>query len=126
MTQFDLVCSSDYLVTISQSVYMLGILVGVVVSGVISDKYVGDVDGQKKAHRVYAPLSPLLFCSYGRKYTIMSSAVLLVIFGCAAAYSSSFILFMVLRFCIAFCSISCFTTAFVYCETFATIKSSNV
>ena len=36
--QFDLVCSDDYLITISQSVYMLGILVGVVVSGILSDK----------------------------------------------------------------------------------------
>lgn len=36
--QFDLVCSDDYLVALSQSMYMFGILCGVVISGILSDK----------------------------------------------------------------------------------------
>ncbi len=36
--QFDLVCSNDFLITISQSVTMLGLLFGVVISGIVSDK----------------------------------------------------------------------------------------
>ncbi len=46
----------------------------------------------------------------------MAFAILLFIFGCATAYSSSFIVFIVLRFFVAFCSIAVFTTAFVYCK----------
>ncbi len=110
--QFDLVCSHDWLITVSQSVYMLGILVGVVVSGIVSDKYKICKKKSLKTGKFYT----FYFSSFGRKYTIMASAVFLVIFGCAAAYANSFVLFIVLRFFIAFCSISCFTTAYVYCK----------
>ena len=40
----------------------------------------------------------------------------LIIFGVATAFSSSVWVFICLRFCVAFFTISVFTTAYVYCK----------
>ncbi len=36
--QFDLVCDYDTMVTLSQMIFMLGMLIGAVTSGVVSDR----------------------------------------------------------------------------------------
>jgi len=89
-TQFNLVCNEDWLITLQQSIFMLGILFGVFISGVISDRF-------------------------GRKLTIIGLTCGVFAFGIAASYAHTFILFIIFRFMIAFCKTSVFTTTYVYC-----------
>jgi MFS family permease len=55
-----------------------------------------------------------LLTRLGRRYTIMIFASGILIFGLAASYAQSFETFLVLRLGIAFCTISTFTTTYVY------------
>jgi len=90
VTEFDLVCGHSELITLQESIFMLGIFTGVLVSGMLSDRF-------------------------GRRYTIMGFAVGVLVFGVAASYAQTFTAFLVFRFLIAFCNISVFTTTYVYC-----------
>ena len=87
--QFSLVCGDNWLVTLAQSLYMLGIFMGASVSGIVSDKF-------------------------GRRKTIILMAVLMSIFSTAVAFANSMLTFVILRMIAAFSSVGFFTTFFVY------------
>ena len=53
---------------------------------------------------------------FGRRYTMMGAAIVLVISGVITSYSTSVEMFMFFRFCVAVGSMSTFTTAYVYSE----------
>jgi OCT family organic cation transporter-like MFS transporter 4/5 len=90
VSQFDLVCNKEYWRSLSQSLYMFGIMVGSFVSGILSDKF-------------------------GRKKITLVAAIGQLIFGIAVAFSPSILVFTLLRWCLAVCSISLFTCGYVYC-----------
>ncbi|XP_030828761.1 organic cation transporter protein isoform X1 [Strongylocentrotus purpuratus] len=69
---FDLVCDRKYLINLSQSIFFIGVLIGSLLFGAISDRY-------------------------GRKITLIISNVLVVVFGVGAAFSPNYITFVVLR-----------------------------
>jgi len=90
VSQFNLVCDKEYWRSLSQSLYMLGIMIGSFGSGVLSDMY-------------------------GRKKLTLIGATGQLIFGIAVAFSPSIEVFTILRMCVAICSISMFTCGYVYC-----------
>jgi len=90
VSQFNLVCDKEYWRSLSQSLYMLGIMIGSFGSGILSDMY-------------------------GRKKLTLIGATGQLIFGIAVAFSPSIEVFTVLRMCVAVCSISMFTCGYVYC-----------
>ena len=90
VSQFDLVCDNEYWRSLSQSIYMFGIMVGSIGSGLLSDKF-------------------------GRKRMTLIAALGTFIFGISASFSSSIVIFTVLRWCVAVCSVSVFTCGYVYC-----------
>ncbi|XP_035212350.1 organic cation transporter protein-like isoform X2 [Stegodyphus dumicola] len=75
--EWHVVCSRDWMLSTSQSVYMLGFLAAVLVSGQIADLY-------------------------GRHPTMMLNIVILLVAGMAAAFANSFLVFTIFRFFIAF------------------------
>ena len=90
VSQFNLVCGNDKWRSLSQSIYMFGIMVGAVGSGILSDMF-------------------------GRKKVTMLASVGIVVFGIAVSFSPNIAIFTFLRWCIAVCSVSCFTCGYVYC-----------
>eukprot|EP00092_Neocalanus_flemingeri_P029890 GFUD01032455.1.p1 GENE.GFUD01032455.1~~GFUD01032455.1.p1 ORF type:complete len:556 (+),score=67.08 GFUD01032455.1:172-1839(+) len=90
VSQFDLVCDKEYWRSLSQSIYMFGVMVGSIGSGLLSDKF-------------------------GRKRVTLIAAVGTMIFGVSVAFSTSMMIFTLLRWCVAVCSVSMFTCGYVYC-----------
>ena len=90
VSQFDLVCDKEYWRSLSQALYMFGIMVGSFGSGLLSDKF-------------------------GRKRMTLIAAIGQLIFGIAVSFSPSMLVFTLLRWCVAVCSISMFTCGYVYC-----------
>eukprot|EP00092_Neocalanus_flemingeri_P003804 GFUD01004097.1.p1 GENE.GFUD01004097.1~~GFUD01004097.1.p1 ORF type:complete len:559 (-),score=90.28 GFUD01004097.1:300-1976(-) len=90
VSQFDLVCDKEYWRSLSQSIYMFGVMVGSIGSGLLSDKF-------------------------GRKRVTLIAAVGTMIFGVSVAFSTSMVIFTLLRWCVAVCSVSMFTCGYVYC-----------
>jgi len=101
ISQFNLVCNNNYLVSLSQSIYMFGIMVGAIVSGILSDKY-------------------------GRKLIMLISLFGMLIFGIATSFSSSIAVFIFLRWCVAVFNISAYTCGFVYCMEMVGGKWSTI
>ncbi|XP_037082089.1 organic cation transporter protein-like [Pollicipes pollicipes] len=89
VSEFSLVCDRKGYVAHAQSTYMVGILLGAVLGGVCADWY-------------------------GRRKTLLIFTVTFLIFGISAAFSNHVIVFMALRFCVAFSMMALFTTGFVY------------
>ncbi|CAK8674381.1 unnamed protein product [Clavelina lepadiformis] len=89
ITEFNLVCDQAYLDPVATSIYMVGVLIGSIVFGIISDKW-------------------------GRKPTMISTAVL----GFAALIGTSFVhnywLFVFCRFVVAFLGYGTYLSSFVY------------
>eukprot|EP00090_Calanus_glacialis_P008106 TRINITY_DN16442_c0_g1_i2.p1 TRINITY_DN16442_c0_g1~~TRINITY_DN16442_c0_g1_i2.p1 ORF type:complete len:553 (-),score=119.37 TRINITY_DN16442_c0_g1_i2:26-1684(-) len=90
VSEFNLVCGGDKWRSISQSVYMFGVMVGAVGSGILSDRF-------------------------GRKKVTLAASFGIFVFGIGVAFSPSMAVFTFLRWCVAVCSISCFTCGYVYC-----------
>jgi len=90
VSQFHLVCERDYLRSMSQSLYMAGIMIGSFVSGLLSDRF-------------------------GRRRITLLAAIGLLISGLATALSPSIEVFILLRCIVAFFSISVFNCGFCYC-----------
>ncbi|XP_068604107.1 solute carrier family 22 member 13-like [Brachionichthys hirsutus] len=73
LTEFDLVCDQSSLIALSQSIYMAGILLGVLALGTIADRF-------------------------GRRVAILISLLFQVLFGVAIALSPNIYVYMVLIF----------------------------
>ncbi|XP_044280533.1 solute carrier family 22 member 13-like isoform X1 [Varanus komodoensis] len=73
VTQFDLVCDRKDLIDISQSIFMLGLLAGALVSGMLSDRY-------------------------GRRPLSLLSLLIVGMFGVATAFAPNFYVYSMLRF----------------------------
>ncbi|XP_068597090.1 solute carrier family 22 member 7-like [Brachionichthys hirsutus] len=72
-TEWDLVCDRKSLANTSTTIFFMGVMVGSIILGYLSDKY-------------------------GRKNTLFVASVMAVVFGFSSALANSFILFVVLRF----------------------------
>jgi len=96
VTQFDLVCSREWLVATSKSIFMIGIAFGAVTSGLLSDMY-------------------------GRRRVFICTALLPIISRIVCAFSPTFAIYCTMRFITGACVISgmCvgYTLATEFCGT---------
>lgn len=74
--KWDLVCNEEWMISTSQTVYMIGFLLSVMISGQFADVY-------------------------GRHPAIMMNIVILIVAGFAAAFSTTFTMFAICRFFVA-------------------------
>lgn len=88
LSQWDLVCDRQWLVSMSKSVFMAGILVAVTVFGYLADKL-------------------------GRRPTMAACSFIAVCAAIICAFSTSFAMFIVARLFVAIGIAGCFNTAFV-------------
>ena len=90
VSQFQLVCGREWWRSASQAIYMLGIMIGALGSGIMSDRW-------------------------GRQRVTLMAGLGILVFGSSVAASPSMLVFTLLRFCTAVCSIACYTCGYVYC-----------
>ncbi|CAO1305326.1 unnamed protein product [Diamesa hyperborea] len=88
VSEWDLVCEDSHLANLSQTIFMLGILVGNMVFGAFADKY-------------------------GRRIPLVIAVTVQLIFGVASAYAPFFWIFVVFRFVTAMATGGTMVTSFV-------------
>lgn len=86
--EWNLVCDRSYIVTLSEMIFLVGVGIGGVIGGLISDRY-------------------------GRKNTLMASCFFQTLFGILSAFCDSYELFMLLKFVMGLCSVSMVFSGFV-------------
>ncbi|XP_076371650.1 organic cation transporter protein-like [Tachypleus tridentatus] len=86
--EWDLVCDDEWMVSLTQSLYMAGFLVATIMFGQLADRF-------------------------GRRPIILICVVIVVTSGLGTAFSSSFAMFTALRFLVALGSAGLLTTGFV-------------
>ncbi|XP_034555491.1 solute carrier family 22 member 16 [Notolabrus celidotus] len=97
VTDWDLVCESEWLAKLCQPSFMLGVLIGALVFGDIADRV-------------------------GRVKILMITSVCQFVLGVAVAFSGNYYFFMVLRFLLAMVSSGYLVVVFVYVTEFTGIK----
>jgi len=90
VSQFNLICSQRFWIFLSQSIYLMGYVIGHFIFGIISDKF-------------------------GRKPAIIISAVLSFVFSSLAVFSNTIVLFNLFRFFVGAFSTAAFFISFTYC-----------
>lgn len=91
--QWDLVCNDNFMVDLSSTIYMVGNTVGALCLTPLSDKF-------------------------GRKWVILSFLWIQGVIGIATAFSSSYIMFTVLRFFIGHHIFSCIFVAYWFFQNY--------
>lgn len=99
-SEWNLVCSESYKVSLAQTVYFLGQMIGIIIFGILSDKF-----GRK---RMFIPLSCLMS-----------------LFGVVASIVGSYEGFLVMRFLMALTSVGKFLLKFSY-QGYAGAQRSTV
>lgn len=107
--QWDLVCDRKSLAKMTATTFFVGVMLGGIVFGYLSDKYVVSMVMEQltwcKFYRIQLSIRLFLFLCisfpisrYGRKSTLLASYILATVLGFASAFANSYILFSVLRF----------------------------
>ncbi|XP_021549025.1 solute carrier family 22 member 16 [Neomonachus schauinslandi] len=98
VTQWDLVCNREWFAKMVQPVFMLGVLLGAMIFGYLSDRL-------------------------GRRLVLWSTSIGVFFFGIAAAFSSDYYGFMIARFLLAMSGSGYLVVVFVYVTEFIGMKS---
>ncbi|KAM6186711.1 solute carrier family 22 member 16 [Rhynchocyon petersi] len=98
VTEWDLVCGQEWLAKLIQPLFMLGVLLGAVISGYLSDRV-------------------------GRRLILWSTSIGQFLFGIAVAFTFDYYSFMVTRFLLAMAASGYLVVVFVYVMEFIGMKS---
>ncbi|XP_027456634.1 solute carrier family 22 member 16 isoform X2 [Zalophus californianus] len=98
VTQWDLVCNREWFAKMVQPVFMLGVLLGAMIFGYLSDRL-------------------------GRRLVLWSTSTGIFFFGIAVAFSSDYYSFMIARFLLAMSGSGYLVVVFVYVTEFIGMKS---
>ena len=91
VTQFNLVCGDKFWTLLSQSVHLFGLVIGSLVSGILSDKY-------------------------GRKPIIICFAIVFLVCGTAVVFSFNIYMFNLFRWGAAATASSVYNVSYTYCS----------
>jgi len=105
VTDWNLVCDKYFMKGHAHLFYSFGFLVGCILSGLASDKYV-------PSFKLSENISEF---SFGRKPTIIGFGILSSMFGVLLPYSTYYPMFLFIRFCSAVCNEAADLAAYTLC-----------